>query len=643
MAAGLNSKHSVILTTVKSELHDRMIIGADIGNCLALLYLSEYANADEFVRSKYRILPIQPVPAATQHERNLFMERITRTKPLLIGFSCYIWNFNDTIALCKEVKKKCSDTYILLGGPEVLDPAYILNKYECIDMIVVGEGEEPFRKLLAELAHDTPDLKSVSALSFRLNDENIINDKQCEPLKPTELPRIFKPNLLNSIHKEVFYESSRGCPNDCKYCAYCLTSFRTLPLERVEEDLKTLLNSKNITHIHFIDSALDLNSNRFISILKILEKNNHRNITSGGFLHLKHIDDNLIDLMYRAGFRDISIGIETFSDNTLNNIGRHLINIDKLAEYYKLESDPRFRMNFTTMYLLPGESYNDFKNTLSICVRAGLHKFFSCRMVILPGTYLYAHPEEYGLVFDPDPPHFLHHCNSFSHDELLKADQLVTNLKILTSFIHKPDSEFLQSQGIELVDIAENIHLYFPEWKDYYTRRTDFDIEVRLKTDITIFIEKYYRKFIEDEDALAFLSELLSLRRIQHDFFANSPKQPVPSELPPLNPDAPVRLRPYKTFEFSYSLDDFFNKPNKIPVKVPPDHSYLFIMWDRYSFIVHAYQPLTPEKFNTFIDMPAANMTLGNILDKIYAESDLPKKQIDNIIKTLYEYGLFEQ
>ena len=75
---------------------------------------------------------------------------IYRQKPDVIGFSCYIWNWNLVRELLAELPKILPDTQIWLGGPEVsYDAPMILEKYPQVSGIMIGEGEATFKELLA--------------------------------------------------------------------------------------------------------------------------------------------------------------------------------------------------------------------------------------------------------------------------------------------------------------------------------------------------------------------------------------------------------------------------------------------------------------------------------------------------------------
>lgn len=76
---------------------------------------------------------------------NIVSDLFTK-KPDVLGFSCYIWNIEETIRVIQMLKKIMPELTIVLGGPEVsYDTTYWLKRLPEVDFIVMGEGEETFK------------------------------------------------------------------------------------------------------------------------------------------------------------------------------------------------------------------------------------------------------------------------------------------------------------------------------------------------------------------------------------------------------------------------------------------------------------------------------------------------------------------
>jgi len=115
-----------------------------IHTSLALRYLKAYAQGEFDVEiSEYTIKDPAMGIAADIYSK----------KPDVIGFSCYIWNIEETIVVVDMLRKVLPDVKIMLGGPEVsYDTEEWMNRLSSVDFIVMGEGEETFRDLLRQIA-----------------------------------------------------------------------------------------------------------------------------------------------------------------------------------------------------------------------------------------------------------------------------------------------------------------------------------------------------------------------------------------------------------------------------------------------------------------------------------------------------------
>ncbi|MGE5310875.1 MAG: B12-binding domain-containing radical SAM protein, partial [Nitrospirota bacterium] len=86
--------------------------------------------------------------------------------PDLIGFGVAVWNLERTLHLCRELKRRLPETFLILGGPEVTGDNEYLLELGGFDAGVVGEGEETFVALLDTLVR-RGSLRAVLGLLLR--------------------------------------------------------------------------------------------------------------------------------------------------------------------------------------------------------------------------------------------------------------------------------------------------------------------------------------------------------------------------------------------------------------------------------------------------------------------------------------------
>ena len=142
-----------------------------IHTSLALRYLKAFCEKDFDVEiTEYTIKdPVMNV-----------VSDIYQKAPDVLGFSCYIWNIEETIHIIKMIKKIRPEILIVLGGPEVsYDTEYWMERIPEVDFIVMGEGEETFHHLLTEISRHV-NTTSCYGVAYRKGEEVVLNAGQTE-------------------------------------------------------------------------------------------------------------------------------------------------------------------------------------------------------------------------------------------------------------------------------------------------------------------------------------------------------------------------------------------------------------------------------------------------------------------------------
>lgn len=149
---------SIVLSTLNAKY---------IHTSLALRYLKAYSQKD--------FPDIQIAEYTIKDPAMNIVSDLYQRKPDVVGFSCYIWNIEETIVVIGMLKKIMPDLVVVLGGPEVsYDTDYWMNRLPEVDFIVMGEGEETFHHLLSELRGDRA-FYSVFGAAYRKDGRVVIN------------------------------------------------------------------------------------------------------------------------------------------------------------------------------------------------------------------------------------------------------------------------------------------------------------------------------------------------------------------------------------------------------------------------------------------------------------------------------------
>jgi radical SAM superfamily enzyme YgiQ (UPF0313 family) len=219
-----------------------------------------------------------------------------------VGSTMTYWypGVSETIQLVRKVYPK---TPIILGGIYAsLCPAHA-REHSGADFIVEGPGERRFLDLLADIVGPGPCAKA-EAQSTKDEREKAIGGS---PLWPAY-------HLLERLDS-ISMLTSRGCPFSCAYCASRLLSdgFAQRPVMDVVEEIQSYVDRLNMRDIAFYDDALLVNPENHIKpILREVTRRKlplHLHAPNG--LHANLIDEELAELMRKAGFATIRLSVES--------------------------------------------------------------------------------------------------------------------------------------------------------------------------------------------------------------------------------------------------------------------------------------------------------------------------------------------
>lgn len=171
--------------------------------------------------------------------------------PDVLGLSCYVWNFRRQMKLARLVKQQHPEVLVVAGGPHIPDrPGTFFAEFPWVDVLVHGEGEVAFQRLLRERTRPGPDYRRVPGVSVRAGTTAVPG---APPVRlPRELP-LPSPYLLGHLDAAVhacrqrglrFYalwETNRGCPYSCAFCDWgsaTMSALRTFDDDRLAEEIE---------------------------------------------------------------------------------------------------------------------------------------------------------------------------------------------------------------------------------------------------------------------------------------------------------------------------------------------------------------------------------------------------------------------
>lgn len=333
--------------------------------------------------------------------------------PFLVGFSCYMWNVEYNLALAQRVKQRWPNSVIAFGGPQVPDDTTYLSDYPFIDVLMHGEGEKTFHRVLLDLA-TAQSLSNIPNLSFR-NELGLVHTKKELNHDLSAFPSPYLSGVFDEIvhapenanlRFDAVLETNRGCPYSCIYCYWAGTeqNFRQFSMEKIKADLLWMAKNR-IVYCICADSnfgILERDQETVEYLISLKEKYGfpQKFETSSA----KEKNDAVFQInkaLDQAGLNcGISVAVQSFSSDVLERIGRKNMSIrtfeTQIEKYRKAGMSP-----YTDFILgLPGETFTSFCSGIFAALEAGQHKSINIHPCeVLPNTILYLPQtrEKYGI------------------------------------------------------------------------------------------------------------------------------------------------------------------------------------------------------------------------------------------------------
>ena len=334
---------------------------------------------------------------------NQILGKITSFRPKIVGFSSSTCYLPSNLGLLKEIKKNFPDMITVLGGSHVSAlPKETLQMNPCIDIGVIGEGEQTFPELV-DTIEKGKSLYNVKGIIFRKSNQLVLTKKRDNienldalPMPARDLFDTGKYNSIATLYKKKPMTSimtSRGCPYNCRFCSRTIsgTRFRARSVKNVVDEIEILEKDRNrYKEIHIMDDNFSMDMLRSEKIFEeIYKRDINMQFAFINGLRVDKVNKRLLSKIYKGGGYYISFGVESLDQGVLSN-ARKNINTKQISNAIKTARDIGFYVNVFLMSGLPGSTYLSDKRTVNMIAAMDPDEVTISSITVLPGSMLYS-------------------------------------------------------------------------------------------------------------------------------------------------------------------------------------------------------------------------------------------------------------
>jgi len=287
-------------------------------------------------------------------------------EPKLCGFCCYLWNEKYCLALAQAIKQQWPGCVIIFGGPQANSQ---MTKYNFIDTIVMGEGEEIFLDILQGL------LKNKQPEIF-------YSKKRLEQL---EIPSPYTLGLFDSMIQQnplakwsMVLETNRGCPYECTFCDWggvTYSKIKKFDIKKVHDDLEWAVD-KPVEYLFCADANFGIFKERDVEIASLIRNAADRgNIEAVALQYAKNSTEYVFKIAQIMGDigRGVTVSVQSMNTDTLEAVKRKNMAVNNMCKIMQLSEQYNVPTYTEVILGLPEETMETWKQGLCDLLSVGQH------------------------------------------------------------------------------------------------------------------------------------------------------------------------------------------------------------------------------------------------------------------------------
>ena len=241
----------------------------------------------------------------------------------IIFFSIFTFQAERGYKLADDIRSKTKARIVFGGLHATLNPEEAMAH---ADFVMRGEGDETIL-MVAEAIENGTDIREIPGIVYRDGEKIVFGPKAIPPVQIDTVPdrslmyRFKEATIYNTIWPQV--HASRGCPHNCAYCSLVAAFGRKVRCrspQSVIEDIRQAIDFFDSKY-HRLSRVLWITDDNFFANREWAKSVLNAIIESGIKYHFTiqaryevGFDDEMLDLLKKAGFFQLAMGIEFLED-----------------------------------------------------------------------------------------------------------------------------------------------------------------------------------------------------------------------------------------------------------------------------------------------------------------------------------------
>jgi radical SAM superfamily enzyme YgiQ (UPF0313 family) len=246
--------------------------------------------------------------------------------PDVVGFSVYLWSFPFFLQVAKRLKADDPGRLVVFGGPSARPvmlahaPHHVLA--DAVDLLVINEGEETFREVVALPERSAAEMLRLPGVAVRV--EGRWRETAARPLGDLNLlPSPYEMELIPPGGLGIL-QTYRGCPFTCSFCEWGTLESpkRVRSVESLGSEFEAM-GRLGLRAALLADAGLNLNNGAFQNLRAAVEQTGF--LAGRGLIcevYPAKVRQDHLDFLRAIGSPHVGVGLQSFDSAVLAQVER---------------------------------------------------------------------------------------------------------------------------------------------------------------------------------------------------------------------------------------------------------------------------------------------------------------------------------